>query len=80
MSQTINIKDLRKQLKPLGYKVATKSLYIGIQATIIRISDSQVLPSIFCGKEDLESWKPVLDVIKDIKVVNDYSDKIYGPW
>src|SRR6056297_2350517 len=39
--RTIELKDLRKILKPLGYKVKTKSYSFGTTGEIMRISDGE---------------------------------------
>lgn len=76
---TITLTELRKQLKKVGAKVKTKSLSFGISGSIYN-SKGEQLPSMFMGQEHLNQWKPVLEIIKDIVVVNEYTDKISGPW
>ena len=76
---TITLSELRKQLKQVGAKVKTQTLSFGVSATVYN-SEGKQLPSMFMGEDHLNQWKPVLEIIKDIVVVNDYSDKISGPW
>lgn len=79
MAKTVNIKDLRKVLRSIGFKIKTQSLSFGTSAEIIRISDNEKLPNVFIGEEHRKQWQPVIDCITGITVVND-TDKISGPW
>ena len=60
----IELKELRKQVKPLGVKVETKSFSFG--RSISYSLDSQKLPMIF-NKDELELWKPFLQLLDDLK-------------
>lgn len=81
---TITVKYLRKKLKPLGFTIKTKSLSIGVYGSIHRISDGKKLPEMFFNDEEgikeLQSWKPVVDVIQGMRVVTDSTDRVFGVW
>lgn len=80
MTTTLTIKELRNKLKPLGFNVKTKSLSFGMVGSVVRISDGAVLPEMFMNQEHLQQWKPAIDAITNILVVNDYTDRVSGPW
>ena len=77
---TLTVKELRKKLKPLGFNVKTKSLSFGQAGIVVRISDGAELPSMFMNQEHLQQWKPAIDAITNINVVDDYTDRVSGPW
>ena len=81
MSEKIlKVSELRKQLKPLGFTVKTKQLSFGTSGTIVRVSDKEVMPSIFCGSEHRQEWISAIDAIRGIKVVTSDGERVSGPW
>jgi hypothetical protein len=57
--------DLRKAIKPLGFKVKTKSLSWGQHATYARISDGVELNGNVFTPETFAEWKPLFDFFKE---------------
>lgn len=60
--KTLN--DLRKALKPLGYKIKTQSLSFGRYATLIHIETGDELTYNVFTPETLERWQPAFDFFK----------------
>ena len=79
LKTTITLADLRRKLRQVGAKVKTQALSFGVSATIYN-SEGEKLPSMFMDENHLNKWRPVLEIITGIIVMNDYSDKITGPW
>ena len=55
------IAELRKAIKPLGFKVKTKQLSWGPHATYVHIASGQELTFNVFTPELLERWKPLFD-------------------
>jgi hypothetical protein len=73
----MTISELRKKVKELGYKLTISTLYYGKHADFYK--GKEVMPSIFAGKDHLESWKPLLDFLKTApEVLDERGGKVYG--
>ena len=76
--KTLN--ELRKALKPLGYKVSTKSLSHGKHATYHTLDGQSLTGNVFTP-ESLKTWRPLFDWLKehdaDIQELREY-EGIYG--
>lgn len=59
--ETVEIIVLREKLRPLGFNVRTKTMSLGINATITKGADH--LPSVFTP-ENLKYWQPALDAVR----------------
>lgn len=64
--KTIN--ELRKAIKPLGFKVSVKSLSYGQHATFIHIESGENLNFNVFTPESLKRWRPLFDWIKEHNV------------
>lgn len=60
--KTIN--DLRKALKPIGYKIKTKSLSFGRYATLVHVETGDELTYNVFTAETLARWQPAFDFFK----------------
>lgn len=58
------INDIRKAIKPIGFKVKTQSLSWGRHATYIHIDSGQELSFNVFTPDTLARWKPLIDWIK----------------
>jgi hypothetical protein len=76
--ETVTVNELRKRLKSAGFKLKTESLSFGTSGSILD-GEGRRMPSIFTS-ETMPKWQPALDIIKNIKVITDSTDKVYGPW
>jgi hypothetical protein len=80
MKTTIELNDLRKLIKAIGYKVETKRLSFGRSATYIHIATGERLTGNVFTSETLKTWQPLLDLLKanPATEVMDRDDKVYG--
>jgi hypothetical protein len=53
--------DIRRAIKPLGFKVTTKTTSYGRHATYIHIESGEALTFNVFTPEKLAKWKPLLD-------------------
>jgi len=61
---TMELKDLRKQLAKLGFKVRTeKRTFCRV---VIYLLDAESMPTIF-SKQSLERWQPLIDYLTQSK-------------
>jgi len=71
--ETIN--DVRKAIKPLGYKLKTNQISWGRAVTYIHIATNTELNFNVFTADSLATWKPLLDWLKDnreqLRVVRD---------
>ena len=74
----MELKELRKQLKPHGFKVKTKSFSHSRHGTIIRISDGKEKPSIFFGEAQRQEWIEAINILSSIDCVMHDDEKILG--
>lgn len=79
ITTTLSIKELRAKLKPLGFTVKTQMLSFGRAGKIVRIKDNKEMPSMFTGEADLAQWKPAIDAITGIELVEG-GYRVSGPW
>ena len=75
------LKEIRKDLKKLGYKVKTNQMSWGTQASFVNASGRE-MPTIFTIKSR-EEWIQLIDYLtniekKEIQVVDNYGDFVYG--
>ena len=74
----MELTDLRKALKPLGFKVKTKSMSHGRHATITNLAgDRELTGNVFHG-DQVEYWKPAIDLCRESFPITCDSDKVYG--
>ena len=73
----MELKEARKQLRELGFKIKTERLTWGRHATIVD-SDGRALPSLLT-REDRAKWQPAIDWRNglDAAVTSD-GERIYG--
>lgn len=75
------LKELRRELKKLGYKVKTQSLSWGRHATYIHVESGEELTFNVAAEEQVKRWKPLHDYLagvpKDMKL-EDNGERIYG--
>ena len=82
----MDLKQVRKELKALGFKVTIQTLSWGPHATIKDMKYEKSLPSIFVHGENtkeymtLEYWRPAIEFKKSLKedVFTSDGRKIYG--
>ena len=77
----MELKELRKQLRKIGYRVKTQSLSFGRCATYTD-NTGRELPSIF-SPETLSDWKPLLDFLRATTAagyigLEDHGERIIG--
>ena len=85
MNQTISVKDkpmqlkeLRKIIKPLGFKVKTQTFTWGRHATYIHTESGEELTCNVYTDEQQKRWKPLHEALKDVTKVYDGDSRIYG--
>lgn len=77
----MQLKELRKQIKPLGYKVKTQSLSWGRHATYVHIESGEELTFNVATEEQVKRWKPLHDFLASVPEdteLFDGEEKIYG--
>ena len=74
----MQLKQLRKEIKPLGFKVLTESLSWGRLATFVHIESGEKLTFNVATQQQIDRWKPLHDYLKNVKEVRDGNEKIYG--
>jgi hypothetical protein len=75
------LKELRKELKPLGFKIKTESLSWGRHATYVHVESGEELTFNVATQEQVERWKPLHDhlaTIPEDAILVDKGEKIYG--
>ena len=60
-----SLQDLRKAIAPLGYKIKTKRLSWGPNATFVRTSDGAELTYNVFTPETLAIWTPLFDFLRE---------------
>lgn len=58
------LSDLRKAIKPLGYKIKTQSLSFGRYATLVHVETNDALTYNVFNAETLARWQPAFDFFK----------------
>ena len=74
----MELSELRKILKPLGFKVKTKSLSHGRHATITDLSGMRELTGNVFTSDQLAFWSPAIEACRKAGQVTQDSDKVYG--
>lgn len=57
--------ELRRAIKPLGFKIKTQTMSWGRHATYVRLSDNRELTYNVFTPEDLAQWNPLFDWLRD---------------
>lgn len=81
LAKETELKEIRKDLKKMGFKVKTKQMSWGTQASFLN-SSGREMPTMFTVKSR-EEWIPLIDYLaniekKGIQVVDNYGDFVYG--
>ena len=74
----MELKELRKLLKPHGFKVKTVRYSHSRHGTIIRIADDKQMPTIFFGEADRQQWIEAINILSSIDCVMHDDEKILG--
>ena len=74
----MEVSELRKVLKPLGFKVKVQSLSYGKHATITDLTGNRKLTGNVFTAETLLFWKPAIEVCRAAGQVTSDTDKVYG--
>ena len=69
----MEVKELRKQLKAIGFGFKTGSNSLGVFGNITK--DKVDIPSIF-WKDQLDEWKPAIDLVESCKPITRDGDKV----
>jgi hypothetical protein len=80
MNNTLTtINELRKHLKPLGYKVKTKSYSIGRFVTYVHTATGEELTGNVFSSKTLALWDPLFAALKQIQYTPaSAEDALYG--
>ena len=74
----MEVSELRKVLKPLGFKVKVQSLSHGRHATITDLTGNRKLVGNVFTAETLAFWGPAIDVCRKAGQITFGTDKVYG--
>jgi hypothetical protein len=77
-SRTAELSVLKARLKPLGFKVKTKTLSHGKHATFHHTESGQDLTGNAFSPEAAQKWKPLMDVLGDYDEITHDGEKVYG--
>lgn len=75
------LKELRKEIMPLGYRIKTKSLSHGRHATYVHVATGRELTANVFSPEQLKLWQPLFDhlnTISNTTRLEDDGERIYG--
>lgn len=75
---SIELKDLRAKIKPLGFGVKTTRQSWGTHATFHHLESGEELTGNVFTKDSHQKWKPLLDVLKGYDDVTRDGHKVYG--
>ena len=78
----MELKELRKAIKPLGYKIKTQSLSWGRHATYVHAESGEELTfNVVTSREQMQRWQPLFGYLETIPsgtlLVNN-EEKVYG--
>jgi hypothetical protein len=73
----MELAELRKRLKALGFRIKTQSMSHGIHATIMDDAGHKMTGNVFTPIA-LEFWKPAMDACREARVVVHQGQKVYG--
>jgi hypothetical protein len=74
----MELAELRKRLRALGFRIKTQSMSHGIHATIMDDAGHKMTGNVFTP-ETLEFWKPAMDACSGAKEgVVHQGQKVYG--
>lgn len=72
----MEIQELRKKLKPLGFKLRMETFSFGKHATLLK--EDRALTYNAMTWETLDFWKPGIEVCRASSPVTCGSEKVYG--
>lgn len=77
----MTLQELRRELRPRGYKVSTKRLSWGRHLTYAHVDSGEKLTGNVFTTEQLKIWQPLFDYLRtipeDTLLVGDF-ERIYG--
>ena len=76
---TIELKDLRKLLKPLGFRAGTFKLSCGRVVLITHVesgSNCNGMPTRFCNDAERKLWMPVINILNQYECATDKGEKL----
>ena len=74
----MEISELKKVLKPLGFKVKVQSLSYGRHATITDLAGTRKLTGNVFTADTLAFWSPAIDTCRKAGQITSNGDKVYG--
>jgi hypothetical protein len=77
-SKHIELSELKAKIKPLGFKVSTKSLSHGRHATFHHEESGRALTGNVFTPETAKVWKPLIDVLRDYDGITHNGEKVAG--
>ena len=72
--KAIELRDLKKMIKPLGFKVRIKTLSFGKTMTYVHVATGQANTGNVYSGESIKIWQPLFDKLKELpytQVVHD---------
>jgi len=80
---TKELQELRREIKPLGYKLKTKALSWGRHLTYVHIESKEEFTfNVYASKEQLERWAPLVDYLGTVptytKLMTNDGERVYG--
>jgi hypothetical protein len=76
-----SLSDLRKSIKPLGFKIKTKKMSWGQHANYVHIESNQELNFNVCDKPTADRWAPCIQFLRDHRdevIALKETERLYG--
>ena len=73
----MELKEARKLFKSAGFKLKVQTLSFGRHVDVYN-AEGKVMPSIFCGADEVQKWKVAIDLKSSVSQLVDNGEKIYG--
>ena len=78
----MTLKELRKAIKPMGYKIKTKMVSWGRHLTYVHIENGKELTGNVFNSETIKPWQPLFDYLATIPcntlLEDTESRRVYG--
>lgn len=74
----MELSELKKALKPLGFTVQVRTMTHGKHGTIKHVQSGKTLTANVFTEESLKFWSPAIETCKKFKPITSNGSKVYG--